>query len=78
MLTITIDEIKKNFTSYIHQVVAGESIIIIELGKPIAEIKPVTNVMETLDYPELVQQVLATHTEGHCSEGTEIELIFDI
>jgi hypothetical protein len=29
-------------------------------------------------YPELVQQVLATHTEGHCSEGTEIELIFDI
>jgi hypothetical protein len=34
--------------------------------------------MEKLDYPELVQQVLATHTDGHCSEGTEIEVIFDI
>ncbi|WP_168633129.1 XisI protein [Dolichospermum sp. UHCC 0260] len=34
--------------------------------------------MEKLDYPELVQQVLATHTDGHWSEGTEIELIFDI
>ncbi|MBS3027625.1 MAG: XisI protein [Dolichospermum sp. DET50] len=34
--------------------------------------------MEKLDYPELVQQVLGTHTDGHCSEGTEIELIFDI
>ncbi|OBQ14278.1 MAG: prevent-host-death protein [Anabaena sp. LE011-02] len=42
MLTITIDEIQKNFTSYLHQVAAGESIIIIESGKPIAEIKPVS------------------------------------
>ncbi|MTJ17756.1 hypothetical protein FJR09_04430 [Dolichospermum sp. UHCC 0406] len=78
MLTVTIDEIQKNFTSYLHQVAAGESIIIIEAGKAIAEIKPVPNIMEKLDYPELVQQVLATHTDGHCSEGTEIELIFDI
>ena len=42
MLTITIDEIQKNLTSYLHQVAAGESIIIIESGKAIAEIKPVS------------------------------------
>lgn len=42
MLTVTIDEIQKNLTSYLHQVAAGESIIIIEAGKPIAEIKPVS------------------------------------
>ncbi|MDK2462191.1 hypothetical protein QHH11_24220, partial [Aphanizomenon sp. PH219] len=35
MLTITIDEIQKNFTSYLHQVAAGESIIIMESGKAI-------------------------------------------
>ena len=52
MLTITIDEIQKNFTSYLHQVAAGESIIIMESGKAIAEIKPVPNIMEKLDYPE--------------------------
>jgi antitoxin (DNA-binding transcriptional repressor) of toxin-antitoxin stability system len=48
MLTITIDEIQKNLTSYLHQVAAGESIIIIEAGKAIAEIKPVPDVMETI------------------------------
>jgi antitoxin (DNA-binding transcriptional repressor) of toxin-antitoxin stability system len=50
MLTITIDEIQKNLTSYLHQVAAGETIIIIEAGKAIAEIQPVPNVMEQLDY----------------------------
>lgn len=42
MLTVNIDEIQKNLISYFHQVAAGESIIIIESGKPIAEIKPVS------------------------------------
>lgn len=41
MLTITIDEIQQNLTSYLHQVAAGESIIT-QAGKPIAEIKPVS------------------------------------
>jgi prevent-host-death family protein len=43
MLTVTIDEIQKNLKSYLHQVAAGESIIIIQAGKPIAEIKPVSS-----------------------------------
>ncbi|MEH1891487.1 MAG: type II toxin-antitoxin system prevent-host-death family antitoxin [Nostoc sp.] len=42
MLTVTIDEIQQNLTSYLHQVAAGESIIITQAGKPIAEIKPVS------------------------------------
>ncbi|MEH2294676.1 type II toxin-antitoxin system Phd/YefM family antitoxin [Nostoc sp.] len=42
MLTVTIDEIQQKLTSYLHQVAAGESIIIMQAGKPIAEIKPVS------------------------------------
>ena len=42
MLTLTIDEIQENLTSYLHQVAAGESIIIMQEGQPIAEIKPVS------------------------------------
>lgn len=42
MLTVTIDEIQRNLTSYLQQVAAGESIIIRQEGKPIAEIKPLS------------------------------------
>ncbi|BBD66199.1 prevent-host-death protein [Nostoc commune NIES-4072] len=42
MLTVTLDEIQRNLTSYLRQVAAGESIIITQSGKPIAEIKPVS------------------------------------
>ncbi len=48
MLTLTIDEIQKNLTSYLHQVAAGESIIIIQEGQPIAEIKPVSSTSQQL------------------------------
>lgn len=33
--------------------------------------------METMNYPELVQTVLARHTESHLPKGTELQLIFD-
>lgn len=42
MVTVNIDDIQKNLASYLHQVAAGESIIIIQAGKPIAEIKPIS------------------------------------
>ncbi|MBG1244715.1 type II toxin-antitoxin system Phd/YefM family antitoxin [Nostoc sp. NZL] len=42
MLTVTVDEIQQNLTSYLQQVAAGESIIIMQASKPIAEIKPVS------------------------------------
>ncbi|MEH2454815.1 type II toxin-antitoxin system Phd/YefM family antitoxin [Nostoc sp.] len=48
MLTVTIDEIQQNLTSYLHQVAAGESIIITQAGKPIAEIKPVSSTSQQI------------------------------
>ena len=42
MITLTIDEIQQNLISYLHQVAAGEIIIIMQAGQPIAEIKPVS------------------------------------
>ena len=33
--------------------------------------------MERMNYPELVQTVLARYTESHLPKGTEIQLIFD-
>ncbi|MBC6429998.1 type II toxin-antitoxin system Phd/YefM family antitoxin [Nostoc sp. HG1] len=42
MLTVTIDEIQQNLSSYLCKVAAGESIIITQAGKPIAEIKPIS------------------------------------
>jgi prevent-host-death family protein len=48
MLTLTIDEIQKNLTSYLHQVAARENIIIIQEGQPIAEITPVSSTAQQL------------------------------
>ncbi len=33
--------------------------------------------MERINYPDVVKTVLGRHTDNHCSEGTEKELIFD-
>lgn len=41
MLTVTVDEIQSNLAAYLHQVEAGESIIVIQAGQPIAEIRPI-------------------------------------
>jgi antitoxin (DNA-binding transcriptional repressor) of toxin-antitoxin stability system len=41
MLTITVDEIKRDMLKYLQQVEAGETLVIFRSGKPIAEIKPV-------------------------------------
>lgn len=58
MLTVNIDEIQKNLISYFHQVAAGESVIIIESGKPIAEIKPVSPHLHRSDLTVYVQENL--------------------
>jgi prevent-host-death family protein len=41
MLTVTIDEIQRNLAVYLHQVEAGERIVITQAGHPIAELRPV-------------------------------------
>ncbi len=41
MQMVTINEIQQNLASYLHQVEAGETLIAIEAGKPVAEIRPI-------------------------------------
>lgn len=41
MMTITIDEIQRDLLGYLHRVEAGETLIILDDNRPVAEIKPV-------------------------------------
>ncbi|MBF2020598.1 MAG: type II toxin-antitoxin system Phd/YefM family antitoxin [Hydrococcus sp. C42_A2020_068] len=43
MLKISVDEIQRNPLKYLHRVEAGESFIIVQADKPIAELKPITS-----------------------------------
>lgn len=43
MQQITIQEIQQNLSKYLNQVEAGESFILVQEDKPIAELKPITN-----------------------------------
>lgn len=46
MTQVNIDEIKKNFPVYLQRVESGETIIIVESGKPIAELRPTSSISE--------------------------------
>jgi len=41
MTCISVEEIQQNFTACLQRVEAGETVIIMRTGKPIAELKPV-------------------------------------
>lgn len=41
MIQVSIDEIQKNISSYLQRVEAGEALVIVRAGKPVAELKPV-------------------------------------
>ncbi len=41
MLNVTVDEIQRDPLKYLHQVEAGETIIIIRSDKPIAELRSI-------------------------------------
>lgn len=43
MLNVTVDEIQRDLLKYLHQVEAGETLIIFRSDKPIAELKPVAS-----------------------------------
>jgi len=43
MIQISLDEIKRDFPVYFHRVEAGETLVIVKAGKPVAEIKPVAS-----------------------------------
>ncbi len=40
MIWISVDEIKLDFLSYLQRVEAGETLVILRAGKPVAELKP--------------------------------------
>jgi len=48
MTCISVEEIQQNFTAFLQRVEAGETMIIMRTGKPIAELKPVTALAEAL------------------------------
>ena len=41
MTLLNIEEIQQDFARYLERVQAGETIVILQYGKPVAEIKPV-------------------------------------
>jgi antitoxin (DNA-binding transcriptional repressor) of toxin-antitoxin stability system len=43
MLNVTIDEIQRDPLKYLHQVEAGETLIIVRADKAIAELRPITS-----------------------------------
>lgn len=43
MRNVTIDEIQRDPLKYLHQVEAGETLVIVRSDKPIAELRPIAN-----------------------------------
>ena len=41
MISVTLNEIEKNFSGYLGRVAAGESLLITQGGAPVAEMKPI-------------------------------------
>jgi antitoxin (DNA-binding transcriptional repressor) of toxin-antitoxin stability system len=48
MVTVTLDEIQRDIARYIHQVSAGETLIVMQAGKPVAEIRPILPIVNQL------------------------------
>ena len=40
MIQVSMDEMKRDLPAYLHRVEAGETLVIVKAGKPVAEIKP--------------------------------------
>jgi antitoxin (DNA-binding transcriptional repressor) of toxin-antitoxin stability system len=43
MTTISIEEIQQDLRAYLHRVAAGETLVVLESNKPLAEIRPVAS-----------------------------------
>ena len=43
MTNISIEEIQRDFMGYLRRVQAGETLVILQADKPVAELKPVTS-----------------------------------
>lgn len=43
ILTITVDEMQRDFINYLQRVAAGKTLLITQANKPLAELKPIIN-----------------------------------
>jgi prevent-host-death family protein len=48
MTQVSIDDIQRDLSTYLQRVEAGETLVILRAGKPVAEVKPVVPHVETL------------------------------
>jgi len=42
MTEVSIEEIKRDVLAFLHRVEAGETLVVLQAGKPLAEVKPLT------------------------------------
>lgn len=47
MVWVSIEDIKRDLSAYLQRVEAGETLVIVQAGKPVAEIKPVVSNSKT-------------------------------
>ncbi len=45
---VSVDEIEHDFSNFLHRVEAGETLVIVQAGKPLAEIKPIESMTKPL------------------------------
>jgi prevent-host-death family protein len=48
MLSVTVDEIQRDPSKYLRQVEAGETIVIVQADKAIAELRPIASSKQTM------------------------------
>lgn len=48
MVQVSVEEIQQNLRAYLQRVEAGETVVIVRAGQPVAEVKPVVERPETL------------------------------
>ncbi|NOT57766.1 MAG: type II toxin-antitoxin system Phd/YefM family antitoxin [Deltaproteobacteria bacterium] len=48
MIQVTLEDIQQDLSTYLRRVEAGETLVIVRAGKPVAEVKPVSPRLEAL------------------------------
>jgi prevent-host-death family protein len=46
MVQVSVDDIKRDLPAYLQRVEAGETLVILKAGRPIAELKPIAPAVE--------------------------------
>ena len=48
MANVSVEEMQRNLSAYLKRVEAGETLVIVRSGQPLAEVKPISSNMEKL------------------------------